>query len=176
MSDSPAEHDADAAPGRRGSIWRRFVAQVLDSFVLVGPAFVVFAVTGVDVDVEAGEIRSGDRLLVAVGIIVGMVVAYQTLLISRRGATIGKAALGLRVVRVDDGTIPAWDRSLLRALVPQGAGAVPGVGLALVTAVYGAGLFDARRRGIHDLAAGTMVIAGPARDEPTFGHGDAPHR
>ena len=176
MTDPIPEHDIDAGLGRPGTVLRRFVAQLLDSFILVGPAFVVFAVIGVDVDVDAGEIRSGDRLLIAVGIIVVMVVAYQTLLVSRRGATIGKAALGLRVVRVDDGTIPAWDRSLIRALVPQGAGAVPVIGLALVTAVYGAALFDQRRRGIHDLAAGTRVIIGTARDEPASGRGDAPHR
>ena len=176
MIDPSVERDAREGPGRPGAVWRRFVAQVLDSFVLAGPAFVIFAVTGVEVDVEAGEIGSGDRLFVAVGAIVVMVVTYQTLLVARRGATIGKAALALSVVRVDDGTIPAWDRSLLRALVPQGAGAVPAIGLALVTAVYGAALFDRRRRGIHDLASGTMVIAGRARDEPTPGRDDTPHR
>lgn len=175
MNDPLPEHEV-VVPGRPGAVWRRFVAQVLDSFVLAGPAFVVFAVTGIEVDVEAGEIQSGDRLLVAVGIIVVMVVTYQTLLVAGRGATIGKAALGLRVVRVDDGTIPAWDRALLRALVPQGAGAVPAIGLPLVTAVYGAALFDRRRRGVHDLASGTMVVAGRARDEPMPGHGGSPHR
>jgi hypothetical protein len=41
---------------------------------------------------------------VAVGIVVAIVVVYRTLLVARRGATIGEAALVLRVVRVDDTT------------------------------------------------------------------------
>ncbi|MEO1065158.1 MAG: RDD family protein [Actinomycetota bacterium] len=160
-----------AVPGSPlAPLWRRLVAQVLDSLILVGPAFVILTVVGVDVDLEAGEIESGDRLLVAVAVIVALVVAYQTVLIARRGATIGKAAAGVRVVRADDGSIPVWDRSLLRALVPQGAGAVPVIGLALVSAVYGAALFDRHRRGIHDLAAGTIVVRiAVDREDPPAG-------
>ncbi len=115
MIDPSVERDAREGPGRPGAVWRRFVAQVLDSFVLAGPAFVIFAATGVEVDVEAGEFGSGDRLFVAVGAIVVMVVTYQTLLVARRGATIGKAALARSNERSHAGIVPSSTRTTLRA-------------------------------------------------------------
>ena len=152
----PPEPHAD--PGPVAGWWRRIGALLIDGLVLVGPVFVVLVVSGVDVDLETGELAEGSPSTAAIAVVVLLVLAYNTTLVSARGATIGKASMGLRVVPLDDGSIPAWDRALIRALVPQGAGALPVVGVPLLAACYALALFDRRRRGVHDLAAGTMVI------------------
>ncbi len=69
------------------------------------------------------------------------------------GATLGKRLLGLRVVR-PDGTMPGLARSAARAALAL-----------LGTAALGAGvlpsLFTCSGRGLHDLAADTVVVRTP---------------
>lgn len=92
--------------------------------------------------------------------------AYQVGLVAWRGQTLAKMAVGTRVVDSATGGRPTLWQAATRAVVPLagvvvdvalGAG---GVGTLWVLAVYGSLLFDERRRGLHDRAAGTLVVAG----------------
>jgi uncharacterized RDD family membrane protein YckC len=74
------------------------------------------------------------------------------------GQTLGKIAVGTRVVVEEDGSLPGWRRSALRWAVPGIAGRLPYVGLWVSLAVMGSLVFDQRRRGLHDRVAGTIVI------------------
>jgi uncharacterized RDD family membrane protein YckC len=77
------------------------------------------------------------------------------------GQTLGKIAVGTRVVAEDDGSLPGWRRSALRWAVPGIAGRLPYVGLWVSLAIMASLVLDARRRGLHDRVAGTIVVRVP---------------
>lgn len=77
------------------------------------------------------------------------------------GQTLGKIAVGTRVVVEADGTLPGWRRSALRWALPGLAGRLPVVGLGISLAITASLLWDPRRRGFHDRLAGTIVIRVP---------------
>ncbi|MGH9281889.1 MAG: RDD family protein, partial [Acidimicrobiales bacterium] len=90
--------------------------------------------------------------------------AYELSFVAWRGQTPAKMAVGTRVVDADHGGRPTLWQAATRAVVPL-AGVVadvalgaPGVGALWVLIVYGLILWDDRRRGLHDRAAGTVVV------------------
>ncbi|MFB6396656.1 RDD family protein [Polymorphospora sp. 2-325] len=102
--------------------------------------------------------KAFERGLFTVGVIV-VLVLYPTLFETFAGGrTIGKAALGLRVVREDGGPV-RFRHALTRSLVGV-AVEWPGLVLPLVTwlASLGAMLSNPRARRLGDLAAGTLVV------------------
>lgn len=136
------------------TVSRRAVAKAIDGLVFVLPVLVVVArysrVDGDEVVLEA-------PLWVTLALAVANA-AYETVLVAWRGQTLGKLALGIRVVAVDGGRV-GWARSGIRALVPMAAGAVPSVvAPVLAVGVYGWALVDPNRQGLHDKAAGTVVV------------------
>jgi len=105
------------------------------------------------------------RLLLVAGTALAVTaawVAYKVGATARFGATAGKALLGLRVVRVaDPDSPPGLAAALTRWAVPQGSGLIPlpGTGLAPYLWVWR----DPAHRGLHDRAAGTVVVLGRSR-------------
>lgn len=89
--------------------------------------------------------------------------SYVVALTVLRGQTLGKVAMGAKVVDERTGQLPGLWQAATRAVVPL-AGVVVDVALGAAVvgmfwalAVYGWLLFDERRRGVHDRAAGTVV-------------------
>jgi uncharacterized RDD family membrane protein YckC len=87
-----------------------------------------------------------------------IILIAQMAFLSVRGQTLGKMALGVRVVAYDDESNPGFMRAaLLRWLVPGLVGAIPCLGalflLADVLCIVGE-----ERRCIHDLIADTKVV------------------
>jgi len=91
-------------------------------------------------------------------------VVYATLGHALGGATLGKRLAGLRVV-ARDGRPPGWRRSAARALLALASAAFLGLGFLLA-------LFTRSGRALHDLLAGTFVVATP-RGRPVP-EGDGP--
>jgi uncharacterized RDD family membrane protein YckC len=84
---------------------------------------------------------------------------YEFVMVAVWGRTVGKFALGTRVVRVDTGGPLLWWSAAIRALVPLAAGVIPGIGQFLSLVIYAGAFWDRRRRqGWHDRAAGTIVV------------------
>ncbi|HEX3823538.1 MAG TPA: RDD family protein [Mycobacteriales bacterium] len=104
------------------------------------------------------------------GIVTGLfvaAVAYRVVTNAKWGAGFGKTILGLQVVvdrgepeqRVTDGRVsqvPGWAKAWKRWAVPQVSSLIPLPMTGLLG--YLPALRDPRRRGLHDLAAGTVVI------------------
>jgi uncharacterized RDD family membrane protein YckC len=86
--------------------------------------------------------------------------AYRVVAISRYGRTGGKWLLGIAVVdAADPRRNPTAGQAFRRCLVPQGAGLVP---IPLTGFVPYLWIFkDARNQGMHDRAAGTLVVSRP---------------
>lgn len=112
----------------------------------------------------AGLLLGGFAPRTATAISAVAYLAYQVAFVAWRGQTLAKLALGTRVVDAATGGRPILWQAATRAVVPL-AGVVvdvalgtAGVGALWVLAVYGALLLDERLRGLHDRAAGTMVV------------------
>lgn len=101
---------------------------------------------------------AGLLLIMTVLAVVG--VAYRVVTTALWGAGIGKWLLGLRiVVDRDEATTtepPGWGRAWRRWIVPQGPGLIPLPATGLLA--YVPAVKDSRRRGLHDRAAGTIVV------------------
>ena len=93
--------------------------------------------------------RSGLAIVVLVLIIVGYPVAFETL---TRGRSLGKLALGLRVVR-DDGGAARFRQALIRGLFE-----VVEIWILLGVPAIICSLLNSRGKRIGDLAAGTVVV------------------
>lgn len=144
-------------------MWRRLGARLLDGLVVTLMVLLIIgAVVGVLIAVYADRLNEPEP---PVGFIVGVLlgylvavlaaVAYEVGFIAKRGATPGKALLGMRVVRVDTLRNPGTGAALLRWLVPF----VVGIVLPLSILVYVSPWFDGTKwlRGWHDKAAGVLV-------------------
>jgi uncharacterized RDD family membrane protein YckC/phage FluMu protein Com len=103
---------------------------------------------------EFGQIRLEGLMLVAIL----PLAIFQWYLISNTGQSIGKKAVGTRIVKYADGTNPGFLYGVvMRAWVPALIGMVPCLGglFGLADALW---IFSAERRCLHDLIAQTRVI------------------
>lgn len=147
---APPPPDAGPSTGIRfGGFWIRFAAYVVDSLILA----LIGILLGVAVGVLSGtSLDAAQGVLSLISLIVS--VGYFVWFWARSGSTPGMSLLGLQVVRDADGGRISWVRAFLRY-----------VGFLISTFVLFIGLiwvaFDRRKRGWHDLIAGTVVIRKP---------------
>lgn len=135
----------------RAGLGVRTAARFVDIVLVMVPAFLVLAPL---VLILLPGPRASSVVAVAIAWI--LVVGYETIFTAATGQTIGKRALGLRVVAIGTGQQPGTTASLRRAACPVLLGVViPVVGW-FVAYLWAMG--SASRRGLHDLFAGTEVI------------------
>ena len=152
-----------AAEARLASIGARAVAWFIDWLVVSVPVVIVaFVVLLNEVGLNPDDQPSVDELseLVPAWLFVlpnAARAVYDTVLVAWRGRTLGKLALGVKVVAGDGGRLEWWQAGI-RAVLPQIAWLVPFVGVGLVSVIYLVAAFDPYRRGLHDRAAGSLVI------------------
>jgi len=134
----------------------RAIAFALDATVVNVVAIVVGAAIGVSLSVL--QVPSDtEAALYALGGISYLLwsLGYFVTFWSTTGQTPGNRLLGIRVVREEGGVLrPA---SALLRLVALALAAIP------LFAGFLPILFDDRRRGAHDMLAGTVVVTSPAR-------------
>ncbi len=151
MSDFPPP--PPTSTDRLASIGQRALAQLIDSVIIGIPLF--FVSTAISGDLT--EADSGQLLLVTV-LWLGVSLFYNTAMIAIYGATIGKRVMKLMVVNREDGSAVTWTYAAVRALIPTVAGLIPVIGLAANLVVYLRAVFHPLRQGLHDAAAGTIVV------------------
>jgi uncharacterized RDD family membrane protein YckC len=106
-------------------------------------------------DVNVAQLLLGIGLLAAAVLTVAIV---QLWMLTKRGQTLGKRMLDIRIVRFADEGNPGFASAvLLRAIVPGVIGAMPYIGM-VFTLVDICFIFRADRRCLHDLIAGTKVV------------------
>jgi uncharacterized RDD family membrane protein YckC len=151
---------ASAEIGRPGGFWIRFVAYLLDAFIVSIAAGVIVGIFIAIVLLSDQSIDDSNDSLFIIGGAIVMVLAlivinwlYEALMTSSpRGATLGKMALGLRIVRADGAQLSfgrATARHFLKVMI------TPLVPLAIG---YLMAAFTARKRALHDFLADTLVI------------------
>jgi uncharacterized RDD family membrane protein YckC len=162
-----------AVPGtgavKLASVGQRFAARLIDtvlglavSTALIVPGMVAFGGSLHEVcDVECTDQPTGSGVAallgsIAAALLVGLL--YEWLLTGLRGQTLGKMALGIKVIRQDNGSAIGLGRAALRQVIPVLALVV---GSALGLVVFLSVFFDDSDRNLtwYDKAAGDYVIA-----------------
>ena len=141
-------------------IIRRVGGLVIDQILVALPVFAVVVAVGF----TPSDTVTSKSLLVFNLAVTSLAFVYETLMIALLGRTVGKLAMGTRVVRLVDGGRPGWGEAVMRALVPLSLGAIPRVGVFLGVLVYSIALWNPLRQGLHDKAAGTLVVRHAAPD------------
>ncbi|MFC9247315.1 RDD family protein [Streptomyces sp. NPDC057136] len=92
-----------------------------------------------------------------IAVIAGFTLLYEWLMISFVGATVGKLAVGLRVIKENSGQNPGLGAGFVRYIIPIVGAFLCYIGAILV---YLSPFFDnsGKLQGWHDRAAGTLVI------------------
>jgi len=134
-------------------MWRRVLAQLLDQLIIAVPVVVVALISGI----RSTDDLADKQFVINLAVVLSAF-TYDFAMIGQWGRTVGKFALGTRVVRVDTGGRVLWSSSAIRALIPLAAGVIPSIGSALSLVVYATAFWHPRRQGFHDRAAGTIVI------------------
>jgi uncharacterized RDD family membrane protein YckC len=149
---------------------QRLLARLID-WLIYGVLYVIFLVvafalassivhTVTDADGHARSAPSGlgaPGFFLAFGIAMASGLLYEWLMLARKGATLGKLALGIKVVDQVSGQTPGYRAAFVRPLVPFAAAMCCSF---LGPVVYLSMLFDrsGRMQGWHDKAAGDLVI------------------
>lgn len=138
-----------------GGFWIRFVAVLIDGiilyivtsiiqFALFGSAMVRFATNPADMGPALSRLGISWLISVAIGC------SYETFFLGKMGATPGKMALGLKVVRADGSPI-----DYARAAGRYFAKALSAIILFIGYMMAG---FDSQKRALHDMICDTRVI------------------
>jgi uncharacterized RDD family membrane protein YckC len=135
-------------------IGRRAAGLLLDRFIVAVPVVAVVIASGF----TPGDTMSSRSLLIFNVTVTVAALVYETLMIALLGRTVGKLALGTRVVLLVDGGRPGWTQAAMRSLVPLSLGAIPRIGVFLTVMVYSLAMWNPLRQGLHDRAAGTLVV------------------
>lgn len=135
--------------GRPAGFWIRVVASLIDGLVLMFAVAIIAAIIiqenyiGSRASEEAG-FTSQDTLTFLT------VAAYLVAMVAVYAATVGKLALGIRIVRTD-GSKVNWGTAVLRFLASVLSMLLLGIGFLMVA-------FRDDKRALHDLMCGTVVI------------------
>ncbi len=169
LAQHPAPRPAPPPPARRASgharpaaaalqsrayagFWIRALAAVIDSVLLMVVMGGLWVGTGVAARLLAGRWPAAAVVLAPVGILAaGLVPLVYTLVgWTRSGATPGKRACGLRVVR-EDGRPLGIGAAVARLIGYMLGSMLLGIGYLMVA-------FTDRKRGLHDMIASTVVL------------------
>jgi uncharacterized RDD family membrane protein YckC len=140
-----------------GGFWIRFVAYIVDgallgvaSFLIEIPVRLLFVKPGVDINPAALSPALMGLTAVEGLLSIAMACAYEVYFISTRGATIGKQALGLKVVRADGSAVPTG--------LAFGRYFAKWINIFTLYIGYIMAGFDEQKRALHDRICETRVI------------------
>lgn len=150
-----ARPPAAGTPTGYGGFWLRVVAYIIDGIVLniaFGIIGVILGISLIPADpatTDPAEAMSQMGTFQAVAV-VGSWLYFALMESSARGATVGKMALGLRVVD-EQGQRISFARATGRFFAKFISALILMIGYLMVA-------FTDRKRGLHDIMAGTLVV------------------
>lgn len=149
------------------SVGQRALARIIDGLIAGAAGGIIGAILGVIIFAAAASgSETGSILTFGVSFVVILLIAiiglaYETLMLTFYGATLGKMVMKIKVVSVETGENPQLLNALLRFALPGVMGLIPIVGGLAALAYWLSPLFDSsgRQQGWHDKIAKTVVIA-----------------
>ena len=148
---TPAAPPTDAAAGIYAGFWKRFAAFILDYIIVVVMAAAAGGVIGLFYGIGAGA--PSEDTASGLGAVAGLTVwwLYHALMeSSSRQATLGKMALGIKVVD-QEGNPVSFGRATVRNLAKLLSGMILLIGYLMAG-------FTFRKQALHDILAGCLVV------------------
>ncbi|MDP1961674.1 MAG: RDD family protein [Reyranella sp.] len=130
-----------------GGFWIRLVAYIIDAILISLAMGVVGTVAGIDF--FSPDIETYDPTANFISLLIGWLY-FALLESSERGATVGKMAMGLRVV-TDQGQRLSFLNATGRYFAKIISAIILCIGFIMIA-------FTDRKRGLHDMMAGTLVV------------------
>lgn len=138
------------------SPWVRLGARLIDFLLgILVVALLAFALGGGDA-LDPSADTSDNLGSSFLGLIVWGV--YEVSLTALYGRTLGKMALGIKVITTGGQDPPGWQPSAIRWALPAIAGLIPIIGFLFMLLAYLWIVWDRERQGLHDKAANTYVV------------------
>ncbi len=142
----------------------RFIAWIIDVIIII---VVLGILNGIGL-IDTFVVEEGEAISMLHIIIQGLIgLAYFVLLTAAFGATLGKMALGMKVVDAE-GNKPEFGPIFIREFIVGGLAPIPavvlgqnvggGLGFLIFIVVVFWVLIDDQRQGLHDKAAKTFVV------------------
>jgi uncharacterized RDD family membrane protein YckC len=151
---------------RYATFWQRVGAAAIDSLLYI--PFLIVPFLRIYHEMEDAIRRGGtyrvtfspweSRFLGYTLVAAAAAAAYHILMIHYRGQTIGKMAVAIKVVQIEDGGLPSWERASTRWGVQLLLAWIPLVGGLVQLLNYLWMLWDPQRQCLHDKAARTIVV------------------
>jgi uncharacterized RDD family membrane protein YckC len=147
-----------------GGFWIRFGARVIDGLVLGVPLLIMFALLIPNLLRTQGDPSNpAVAAIMALGLSIFLgyfllVICYEVLMLKYRGATLGKMACGLKVVRADGASLGwgvSFGRFFMWNIVTSGIPYLNSI-LMLISGIM-AGT-DSEKRALHDRVCNTRVV------------------
>jgi uncharacterized RDD family membrane protein YckC len=136
--------------------WARLAGAIIDGLISIAsvvPAYVFLFVATANNRRGASAMTLAFLPLLLGGLLAVSIV--QWVLITKSGQSLGKKALGTRIVRIEDGQLPGFVKGvILRGWLPFLLRQICGL-FSLVDACW---IFGEERRCVHDLIANTRVV------------------
>lgn len=154
----PAPQSAAPTSHEPGGIGVRFVALIIDGVVCgivnYPISMVLMSAFGISASVDPNNIPANYFAIQGVIMLISLFVPalYAGYFYSRKGATLGKMAMGLKVVDANDGT----NISFLRGAMRDSIGKMVSAFVFFIG--YLMAMFRKDKRGLHDLMASSQVI------------------
>ncbi len=147
---------------------QRLGARILDGIIVGIPATILLTLIFLPLFTSSAHFDSNGNFQAGTGgiarqfittlIFIALFAAYEIFMIGKRGATIGKQLLGLKVVDENGGPV-TMEQSAKRWAIFQLPGLVPILGGLWVLVCALSPLFDSQRKqGFHDKGAKTLVV------------------
>jgi uncharacterized RDD family membrane protein YckC len=125
-----------------GSVMKRLFGYVIDVLVLAALSIGIWIIAGLTLGLLAPVAAAATTILPF---------AYHTLMISRRGKTIGQKMAGIRVIDAETGDNPSLIQAFLLTVLFYAS-----LSLAFLPLLYI--LFDPRDRFLHDILSNTRAL------------------
>lgn len=144
----------NVAKNEFAGVVRRWAASVLDGLIIAAVGAILGIPLGIFQGITAQQNQAGLLLMQRVinTTYVLIAVGYYIYFIGKKGQTLGKMALGIKVIKESTGAPPGYARAFLREFV----------GKFLSGIVFGLGYFwaiwDVKKQAWHDKIASTLVV------------------
>lgn len=162
--------EVKSADVRHVGFGRRLLAAIIDGIIvsvisqfITAPIGAVFGITTMTPFATGNQVPDETQAMAMIGAAFGVLglvfiisivlntLYYAGMLVYKQGQTLGKMALGIRVVSVDGQPI-SWGKAILREIIGKFvSGLVIGLGYLWV-------FWDSKKQAWHDKIAGTYVI------------------